>query len=43
MLKKWLIYNEKWHEIGDVREWEKQGHKVRTYRTMKAKELMELD
>ena len=36
------VYNEKWHEIGDVREWEKQGHKVRTYRTIKAKELWNL-
>jgi ribonucleoside-diphosphate reductase alpha chain len=35
-------YNEKWHEIGDVREWEKQGHAVRTYRTMKATELWKL-
>ena len=36
------VYNEKWHEIGDVREWEKQGHSVRTYRTMKAKDLWNL-
>ncbi|QBP40925.1 vitamin B12-dependent ribonucleotide reductase [Paenisporosarcina antarctica] len=36
------IYNEKWHEIGDIREWEKQGHSVRTYRTMKAKDLWNL-
>ncbi len=35
-------YNEKWHEIGDVREWEKLGHGVRTYRLMKAKELWKL-
>ncbi|MFX3674780.1 MAG: vitamin B12-dependent ribonucleotide reductase [Paenisporosarcina sp.] len=35
-------YNAKWHEIGDVREWEKLGHGVRTYRTMKAKELWKL-
>ncbi|WP_075618064.1 vitamin B12-dependent ribonucleotide reductase [Paenisporosarcina indica] len=35
-------YNEKWHEIGDVREWEKLGYEVRTYRTMKAKELWNL-
>src|SRR5699024_5984330 len=31
-----------WHECGDVREWEKQGHDVRTYRTIKAKELWNL-
>ena len=37
-----IEYNEKWHEIGDVREWEKLGHGVRTYRTMKAKELWKL-
>ena len=36
------VYNEKWHEVGDVREWEKQGHAVRTYRTIKAKELWNL-
>src|SRR5690606_28782424 len=32
------IYNEKWQEVGDVREWEAMGHKVRTYRTMKARD-----
>ncbi|RNF41069.1 vitamin B12-dependent ribonucleotide reductase [Planococcus salinus] len=36
------VYNDQWHEIGDVREWEKMGHKVRTYRTMKARELWNL-
>jgi ribonucleoside-diphosphate reductase alpha chain len=36
------IYNEKWHDVGDVREWERLGHKVRTYRTIKAKELWTL-
>ncbi len=35
-------YNEKWHEVGDVREWEKLGYRIRTYRTMKAKELWNL-
>lgn len=35
-------YNENWHKVGDVREWEKQGYKVRTYRTIKAKELWNL-
>ncbi len=35
-------YNENWHEVGDVREWEKQGNKVRTYRTIRAKELWNL-
>lgn len=36
------IYNSEWHKVGDVREWEKQGHKITTYRTIKAKELWNL-
>ena len=36
------IYNEQWQNVGDVREWEKLGHKVRVYRTIKAKELWNL-
>nr|WP_313893926.1 vitamin B12-dependent ribonucleotide reductase [Psychrobacillus sp.] len=36
------VYNEKWHTIGDVREWEAMGYAVRTYRTVKAKELWNL-
>ncbi|WP_343837739.1 vitamin B12-dependent ribonucleotide reductase [Salinibacillus aidingensis] len=36
------IYNEKWAEVGDVREWEKQGHKVRVHRRIKASELWDL-
>ncbi|WP_062355937.1 vitamin B12-dependent ribonucleotide reductase [Bacillus kwashiorkori] len=35
-------YNEKWHEVGDVREWEQMGYRVRTYRKVKAKELWNL-
>jgi ribonucleoside-diphosphate reductase alpha chain len=35
-------YNEEWHKVGDVREWEKQGHKVRVYKKIKAKELWNL-
>lgn len=35
-------YNAEWHKVGDVREWEKQGHKVRTYRKIKARELWNL-
>lgn len=35
-------YNEHWHEVGDVREWEKLGNKVRVYRKIKAKELWNL-
>ncbi|WP_421379541.1 vitamin B12-dependent ribonucleotide reductase [Bacillus salacetis] len=36
------FYNENWHEVGDVREWEQMGYKVRTYRKMRAKELWNL-
>ena len=36
------IYNEQWQEVGDVREWERLGHKVRTYRTIKARDLWNL-
>ncbi|RLQ98259.1 vitamin B12-dependent ribonucleotide reductase [Falsibacillus albus] len=36
------IYNDQWHEVGDVREWEEKGHKVRTYRKIKAAELWNL-
>ncbi|PLR76477.1 response regulator SirA [Bacillus sp. V3-13] len=35
-------YNEEWHKIGDVREWQKLGKKVRTYKKIKAKELWNL-
>lgn len=35
-------YNEKWHEIGDVRKWEEMGYGVRVYRRVKAKELWNL-
>lgn len=36
------VYNETWHEFGDVREWKKQGHAVRTYRTIRARQLWDL-
>ncbi|WLR60484.1 vitamin B12-dependent ribonucleotide reductase [Guptibacillus hwajinpoensis] len=36
------FYNENWHESGDVRDWEKQGFPVRTYRKVQAKELWDL-
>lgn len=36
------IYNEEWHKYGDVREWEKLGHKVRVYKKIRAKELWNL-
>lgn len=35
-------YNEKWHKIGDVREWEEMGYRVKTYRKIRAKELWNL-
>lgn len=40
--KEMEIYNKEWHKIGDVREWEKLGHKVRVYRKIKARELWNL-
>ncbi|MDF2607354.1 MAG: ribonucleotide-diphosphate reductase subunit alpha [Bacillales bacterium] len=36
------IYNEEWNKIGDVREWERLGRRVRVYRKIKAKELWNL-
>src|SRR5690625_4832484 len=35
-------YNDKWHDIGDVRKWEEMGYKIKTYRTIKARELWNL-
>ncbi|OZU89989.1 ribonucleoside-diphosphate reductase, adenosylcobalamin-dependent [Virgibacillus indicus] len=35
-------YNEKWHDVGDVRKWEEMGYGVRVYRRIKAKELWNL-
>ncbi|MFA6827478.1 MAG: vitamin B12-dependent ribonucleotide reductase, partial [Bacilli bacterium] len=35
-------YDEKWQACGDVREWEKMGYRVKTYKTLKAKELWNL-
>ncbi|MBO8156123.1 MAG: vitamin B12-dependent ribonucleotide reductase [Bacillaceae bacterium] len=35
-------YNEKWHEVGDVREWENMGYGVRVYRKIRARELWNL-
>ncbi|MFF5995405.1 vitamin B12-dependent ribonucleotide reductase [Lysinibacillus sp. KU-BSD001] len=36
------IYNEEWHKVGDVREWERLGYGVRVYRKIKARELWNL-
>ncbi|PKR79394.1 ribonucleoside-diphosphate reductase, adenosylcobalamin-dependent [Halalkalibacillus sediminis] len=35
-------YNKNWHEIGDVREWEKLGYGVKVYQSIPAKELWNL-
>lgn len=40
--KEMAHYNEEWHKVGDVREWEKMGHEVRVYRKIRAKELWNL-
>lgn len=40
--KEMKIYNEQWHKVGDVREWEKMGYRVRVYRKIKARELWNL-
>lgn len=35
-------YNLRWHEVGDVREWERLGFGIKTYRTIKARDLWDL-
>lgn len=35
-------YDQHWAEIGDVREWEATGRRVKVYQTIRAKELWEL-
>lgn len=35
-------YDAEWVNVGDVREWEAQGNAVRTYRTIRARELWKL-
>lgn len=35
-------YDEKWHEIGDVREWEALGYPIKVYRTVKARDIWDL-
>ena len=37
-----ISYNAHWHELGDVRKWEGLGMAIKTYRTIKAKELWNL-
>lgn len=36
------LYDDHWHEVGDVREWAARGAAIKTYRTIKAKELWNL-
>lgn len=36
------LYDDHWHEVGDVREWANRGMAVKTYRTIKARELWHL-
>lgn len=36
------FYDANWHEVGDVREWEEMGYGVKTYQTIKAKDLWDL-
>lgn len=36
------FYNQKWHEIGDVREWETLGYPTKVYKSIKARELWDL-
>jgi len=35
-------YNAKWHEIGDVREWEALGYRTKVHHTIRAKDLWNL-
>ena len=35
-------YDANWQQVGDVREWERLGHRVKTYRKIRAKELWNL-
>lgn len=35
-------YDKHWHEVGDVREWEKLGYTSKIYRTVKAKDIWDL-
>lgn len=35
-------YDEKWNDVGDVREWEKMGYRNRTHKIIKARELWNL-
>ncbi|MGL5541320.1 MAG: vitamin B12-dependent ribonucleotide reductase, partial [Erysipelotrichaceae bacterium] len=36
------FYDAHWHEMGDVREWERLGYPVKTYQKIKARDLWDL-
>lgn len=36
------VYDLRWHEIGDVRDWANMGYPVKVYRTIKARDLWDL-
>ncbi|MDF1511097.1 vitamin B12-dependent ribonucleotide reductase [Robertmurraya sp. DFI.2.37] len=36
------LYDDEWHKYGDVRDWERLGFGIKTYRTIKARELWNL-
>ncbi len=35
-------YDAKWHEVGDVREWAAMGYPIKTYRTVRARDVWDL-
>lgn len=35
-------YDEQWHEVGDVREWEELGYASKVYRTVRARDIWDL-
>jgi len=36
------VYDMRWHEIGDVRDWKNMGYPVKVYRTIRARDLWDL-
>ncbi|AHF57502.1 vitamin B12-dependent ribonucleotide reductase [Spiroplasma eriocheiris] len=36
------FYDENWHKIGDIYEWEQMGYSLKTYYTMRARDLWDL-
>lgn len=35
-------YDEHWHEVGDIHEWEALGYPIKTYRSIRARDLWDL-